>query len=414
MSNAPSKARNLRMSIGILALIFVAYSNQNIAASLAQVAESFPDIPQSTVQLFITFGGIGGMISSFASGPLQRAFSQKTILLAAAFLMFLGVIPVFYTQSFWLVAIIVCVLGFASGLLTSVGPSFISMHFTGEARSRMLGLKMTFQGLGMILFTLLGGFLAVYGWQYNYATFFIAGVAFIVGALFLPAGKPVRAGEADENAEGDTDAAAKARAEERGLKASQFMPILSVVIFSVVCMGSAAAVSSISMHCANWGIGDSSISGIAIACASLGMAIGGIVAPRVIGALKTHTVVTMLVGVVISMLLMGFSRDVIMLCAGTLLFGIVYSIMAAQVMNLLSGILKPSAVPMGMALYSGISSLGHSISVPVVNAFSWVFPWEPATDGFFVMAVFIAICVVVCIVSRYEQRASELISKIGA
>lgn len=412
MSKPATKGSNLRMSIGILTLIFVAYSNQNIAASLAQVAESFPDIPQSTVSLFITYGGIGGMISSFASGPLQRVFSQKQILLAAAFMMFLGVIPVFYTSNFWLVAVIVCVLGFASGLLTSVGPSYISMHFTGETRSRMLGLKMTFQGLGMILFTLLGGFLAVYGWQYNYATFFIAGIAFIIGALFLPSDKPVRKGaESDDNVTGETE---NARAEALGLKASSFMPILSIAIFSIVCMASAAAVSGISMHCANWGIGDSSISGIAIACASLGMAIGGIAAPKVINVLKTHTVATMLAIIVAAELIMGLSRSAIMLCVGTLTFGITYSIMASQVLNLLSGILKPSAIPMGMALYSGISSLGYSASVPVVNLFSFAFPWEPSTDGFFIMAILVAICLVLCVASGYEKKADKLKTEIGA
>lgn len=412
MSKPASKASNLRMSIGILTLIFVAYSNQNIAASLAQVAESFPDISQSTVSLFITYGGIGGMISSFASGPLQRVFSQKQILLAAAFMMFLGVIPVFYTSNFWLVAVIVCVLGFASGLLTSVGPSYISMHFTGEARSRMLGLKMTFQGLGMILFTLLGGFLAVFGWQYNYATFFIAGVAFIIGALFLPGGKPVRKGKDD----GDepSDVPENAAAEKLGLKASSFMPILSIAIFSTVCMASAAAVSGISMHCANWDIGDSSISGIAIACASLGMAFGGIAAPKVINVLKTHTVATMLALIVAAELIMGLSRSVVVLCVGTLAFGITYSIMASQVLNLLSGMLKPSAIPMGMALYSGISSLGYSLSVPVVNLLSFAFPWEPSTDGFFIMAILVAICLVLSVASGYEKKANEIKTEIGA
>ena len=85
------------------------------------------------------------------------------------------------------------------------------------------------------------------------------------------------------------------------------------------------------------------------------------------------------------------------------MFGIYFG----HVLNYLSGILKPSAVPMAMSLNAGISSGCAAMGIPLVNAVGVLYPIPSYTSGFFTIAAILAIVCVAVTVTGFEKKLAS-------
>ena len=410
MSAKPMSEKKMRLRIGVLSAILVGYCSSGLSTGYAELQTSFPEVSIENIMLLSSVLGLTNMASSLLVGVMQRWMSQKTVLVLGLAITLTGIIPVFVSNSFWLLMAVTALIGFGTGMLTGCGPAYISSHFDGEAKTQMLSLKMSVQGAGSIVFSLLGGFLAVYGWQYSYAPFVLVGIALVLCMVLLPHEKPLAEQVKEARSEEEEDTAEQeelARKERDGLGAVSPIPIILIVATSVICM-SASTMAGMALHISSWGFGDSSTAGIVIALMSVGMAVGGVVAPKFIAITKGHTQVACLLLAVCGHLLMGFSRNVFVMGAGSLLFGTVYAIYFGFNLSLLSGILKPSSTPLGMSLNAGISSGIYTCGVPLINLCAGLWPWDAATSGFFTMATVLGIVAVILLVTRFEKKLTEM------
>ena len=402
---------DMRIRIGVLAAIFVGYSSSGLATGYAELQASFPDISIETIMMLTSVMGISNMISSLSVGVLQRWLSQKMVLCIGLAITLTGIIPVFVSNNFWLLMAIVALIGFGTGMLTGCGPAYISNHFTGEARVQMLGLKMSVQGVGSVLFSLVGGALAVMGWQYSYLPFILVGIALVMCVVMLPREKSVHAQamEAEkEQDEGDADesAADLARRERDGLGIASPMPICLIAITCAICMtGSAQA--GVALHLASWNMGNSATAGVVVALMSVGMVFGGAIAPKVIGLFKTHTQAVCLFLAAAGLIIAGLSRNIILFSGVMLVWGAVYAIYFGHNLNYLSGILKPSSVPLAMSLNAGLSSGCFSLGVPIINAFAGFYPWEASTSGFITMGIILAVVCALVVITGFEKKLAN-------
>ena len=398
------------IKIGVLTAIFVGYCSSGLGTSFGELAQAFPEIPVANIMMLASVMGLTNMASSLLVGVMQKWMSQKKVLVLGLAITLAGIIPLFFSHSFYLLAAIVGLIGFGTGMLTGCGPAYISSHFTGEAKTQMLSLKMSVQGVGSIVFSLLGGFLAVYGWQYSYAPFFLVGVALVICVILLPNELPISKQVKEAEEDEATDAAAQeelARKERDGFKALSPVPLLLILATSTICM-CGSSMAGMALHIANWNFGDSSTAGIIIALMSVGMAIGGVIAPKVISITKNHTMVTCIAMVAIGHVLMGISRDAFVMGAGSLTFGTFYAIYFGRNLTHLSSILKPSEAPLGMSLNAGISSGVYTLGVPLINLVAPLYPVDAATSAFFTLAIVCAILFVVVFVTGFERRLSEM------
>lgn len=405
------QSRDMLVRIGVLAAIFAGYSSSGMSAGLGEVQRSFPAVPAETIMLLGTTTTVFNAISSFLVGVMQRWLSQKRVLCLGLLITFLGIAPVFFHESFPLLVAVFALVGFGTGMITGCGPAYISAHFKGEARVQMLGLKMSIQGVGSVLFSLLGGFLAVYGWWNTYLPFFVVGIALFMCVFMLPYEKPVReqAAEAEsqkEEGEASADAVDLARREAEGLTLKSPLPIFTIAAACLFCMSGCIG-NCISLHIEMNGMGNSMVSGIAMASTAVGMIIGGLAAPAVIKLLKTHTLTIVLAITAAAIAVGGITRSVVVLCLMMVVWGAMFGIYFGHVLNYLSGILKPSAVPMAMSLNAGISSGCAAMGIPLVNAVGVLYPIPSYTSGFFTIAAILAIVCVAVTVTGFEKKLAS-------
>lgn len=405
--------KDMTIRIGVLAAIFVGYSSSGLATNYGELQRSFPDVAVETIMMLTSVMGLFNMISSLLVGVMQRWLSQKQVLVLGLVITLTGIIPVFYHQNFYVLMAIVALIGFGTGMLTGCGPAYISGHFKGEARVQMLGLKMSVQGVGSVLFSFLGGALAVFGWWWSYLPFVLVGIALILCVVLLPREKTIRAqaaeAEAEEGSEQDADAADLARREEQGLTLKSPWPLLTIAVTCFICMtGSAQA--GIALHIENNGMGNSATAGTVVAVMSLGMVLGGIIAPKVIAVLKTHTQVVCLAIASAGLFVWGLAPNIVVFTIAGLVWGTVYAIYFGHNLNYLSGILKPSATPLAMSLNAGISSGCFTLGVPIINFFGQFFPMPTYTSGFFTMGgILLVVCLLVLVTGFEKKLAAHML-----
>lgn len=405
--------KDMTIRIGVLAAIFVGYSSSGLATNYGELQRSFPDVAVETIMMLTSVMGLFNMISSLLVGVMQRWLSQKQVLVLGLVITLTGIIPVFYHQNFYVLMAIVALIGFGTGMLTGCGPAYISGHFKGEARVQMLGLKMSVQGVSSVLFSFLGGALAVFGWWWSYLPFVLVGIALILCVVLLPREKTIRAqaaeAEAEEGSEQDADAADLARREEQGLTLKSPWPLLTIAVTCFICMtGSAQA--GIALHIENNGMGNSATAGTVVAVMSLGMVLGGIIAPKVIAVLKTHTQVVCLAIASAGLFVWGLVPNIVVFTIAGLVWGTVYAIYFGHNLNYLSGILKPSATPLAMSLNAGISSGCFTLGVPIINFFGQFFPMPTYTSGFFTMGgILLVVCLLVLVTGFEKKLAAHML-----
>lgn len=398
---------DMRIRMGVLAAIFVGYCSSGLATNYGELQRSFPDVAVETIMMLTSVMGLFNMLSSLLVGVMQRWLSQKQVLVLGLIITLSGIVPVFYHQNFYVLMGIVALIGFGTGMLTGCGPAYISGHFKGEARVQMLGLKMSVQGIGSVLFSFLGGALAVFGWWYSYLPFVLVGIALIMCIVLLPREKTIREqaaeAESEEGAQDDEDAADLARREERGLTLKSPWPILTIAVTCLICMtGSAQA--GIALHIENNGMGNSATAGTVVAVMSLGMVLGGIIAPKVIGIFKTRTQVLCLGLAAAGLFVWGLVPNIVVFTISGLVWGTAYAIYFGHNLNYLSGIMKPSATPLAMSLNAGISSGCFTLGVPIINFFGQFFPMPTYTSGFFTMGIILLVACALILVTGFEKK----------
>lgn len=401
---SPNQTASLGIKIGILSMIMIGYSSSSVGVGLGGMAEDFPNIPETTLMLVNTVVAFTSMLASFSSSFFQRFLSQKQVLMLACVLLLIGVIPFVFHSNFYFVLSIVGVLGFGSGLITSTAPAFISAHFKGEERTKMLGMKMSVQGVGSVVFSLLGGALAAIGWYFAYTTFSLCGIALIVGALFMPHEKPQHRVIAGKDAEGEVPA-------EEGngtLRLTQPMAFLPIVFTTLMCSAITAGNGGLALHIANYDIGSPAFVGIVGAVLSAGMVVGGIIAPKLIALLKCQMLNVAFLCFAIGMAMLGFSREPIMCLVAALLLGTMYSALFTTNLNHVSKLVRPASQPLAMSLVSGVSSLGATLAIPAANAVAGFYPVSASTANMFTGALACLAVSVVAFVTRYERRALKL------
>lgn len=388
--------RERRAELGVLSIVFVAYSGGCVSVSLAEVARAFPSIPSEAVAALVSVSGALGIAGSVLSGLLQRRFSQKEVLVLGTVCMGLGSIPVLFHQSFAVLAAAVAFTGLGCGLLTSTAPAYISRVFAGEGRRRMLGAQMSLQGFGSMAFTLAAGALATLAWWLGYAVYLVSFASAAIGVALLPAGP-------DDGA--STGAEPSAPAPREGLSLGHPLPVGLVALLTLLCLACAAPWGGMSLHCSANGIGGSGLTGLVLGCIDAGMVLGGAISPRLARALRENTIFVLFLGVAAGLLAMGLARNGALMCIAALVFGLSYACIYPRVLALLGDLLSPDALPAAMALESALTSLGYTLGTPLIQAVGVVWPGHAATLGFYVMSALAAAIAALLAVTRLEARA---------
>lgn len=365
-----------KLQLGLIILIFVANIATGITPALAKIGNAFPEVGRSQLQLIISIAALLSFVASLIAGKLQSIVSQKAVVLAGAAFLSLGCLPLLFQSNFTFLLVVSVFLGGGSGLMTATIPALIARYFEGEARTSMLGKKTGYQGLGTMLMTFLGGVLAVYGWQYNYAIFIIAIVAFVCGLFLLPNDPVLKKAKAGKKVALESD-------NSKFVVASLTISVLLALAVTLTML-SAVLSNNMALHADIKGIGDSSISGLALSFNSLGTILAGFVASNVVKILKERTLLVSYLMMAGGLLIIGMLHLKIGLILGALVFGLGYGTVMTRLLFLITSLLKSTSVPVGMSLFSALTSLGFAFAPMLMNAVAGLFSDNLATASFMV------------------------------
>ncbi len=133
---------------------------------LSDIAAAFPN-RKEFVQYLITLPSLFMMFSSLLTNNLSKKISLKLIAVISIFIItFAGISP-YWINSFGYLLYTRCMMGIGLGLLNTVVMSLPALYFNdSNTRDSAVGIQSAFVCVGGILFNILSGTVAIYGWKY--------------------------------------------------------------------------------------------------------------------------------------------------------------------------------------------------------------------------------------------------------
>ena len=135
-------------------------------------------INYSQLGTILMFFSIGASLASFFSGFLIETFSLKKVLRTGAIVGIIGLIAIYFTSNYYLLMLVIFIIGLGMGTMNVSGNSLASKVFT-ENRGKMMNLFHFFFGMGAALAQIYAPFIINLGFAWE-AVYSFAGVLLLI------------------------------------------------------------------------------------------------------------------------------------------------------------------------------------------------------------------------------------------
>lgn len=361
--------------ITVLAPSFALMSTLTVSPALARIAEAFPDLSVSAVQLLNTIPFLAALPLILLSGQLASRFTKKRLLCAALILAISGgLMPLLFHDSYPLLVFSTAIFGLGFGIITPISTALVHEHYAGHEQLRMVGFQSAVIGLGGVCFTNIGGYLASLCWWYSYFAFFLL-VPVLVLVLCLPKG-------------------AKDGAPPR--MKGFFSPTLVFVILLIFFSSGLTSIfnTNLAMFIEQAGLGGPGTAGAAMSVFSIANIAGGVLAGWLISRMKNATLTLVFLISGLGYLFIYISPALAALFAAAFLYGFFFSLRMPAAFQRATMAAPPGAGTFAIAFVSAASYLGQFLSPFFINPLGAVFQPGAAVKfllGAFLFAVLAAI-----------------------
>lgn len=175
--------------ITVLSPSFALTSIVAIASALAKIAEAFPDVSVSAVQLLTAIPSLVAIVVILFSGYFASWITKKRIVTISMALMLIGgLLPIAFHTQFYHLVISSVIFGLGYGGISPLTTALINEHYSQDEQPTMLCFQSAVIGIGGVLFSYLGGKLASICWWYAYYSYLLF-IPILLLVLFLPTGR---------------------------------------------------------------------------------------------------------------------------------------------------------------------------------------------------------------------------------
>lgn len=193
------KAQYIKDGIGIYAATATIMSILIPVPVLASIAQAFPEVPMTTVQLIAAIPSLLAIVANFVTAKLATRFTPRVRTIAACFFyVAAGLVGYFLHDNFAMLIVASCLAGFGMGGVQNSIASLITNSFDGDARGAAFGLCSVFVGLGGFVYVSMAAALGAEAWYNAYLGYFVVLVLIVLQLIFLPKGvleEPTAKGE---------------------------------------------------------------------------------------------------------------------------------------------------------------------------------------------------------------------------
>ncbi len=290
------------------------------------------------------------IIVTIVAGKLQEYIPIKALVIVGILCFIVGgIVPAFLT-SFTAILALRVVFGIGVGLAQTLSSALVGMHFEGAERQKVMGIQTSAQMIGAAVMMFASGYLAKIRWEAIFWVHILAVLSLIVVLVCLPMDKPMR------------KAAGNGFGEKVKLTGSSIRWAVTLTIFFFAGM---ILAQFISLFMQEHGIGGAAESGNATLLFAIGGFLAGLIYGKLNGALKNFTLTAGCLLGVIAYLIIAFSKGVGMAYVGSFIYGGCISVVMACIMTATAMSVKPSAIPLAIAVTTCGQNLG-SYFCPVV------------------------------------------------
>lgn len=180
--------RRLLEKISILGLSLMLVSTFAVTPALPAMIAEFAGqgISGSQVEGLITVTSLAIMASLLLNPLLSRYLPETQMISLGLVLLAAGGSLPLLTQVFWQIFLGRLVLGFGLGLINARAITIINRHYQGQERLQVLGLRSSAEVLGAAGLTALVGLLLPYGWSSSFAIYLMALLILGLYLAFVP------------------------------------------------------------------------------------------------------------------------------------------------------------------------------------------------------------------------------------
>lgn len=333
---------------------------------LANIAQSFPDVPITTIQLMVTLPSLLAIPSGLVVSKLAYKFYKKHVAIFFTVLyMISGILPVFFHDNMYQLLFSAAMVGVSMGGLQNPMTTIIPDYFDGESRGIVLGLLSTFICFGGMIYTQVASRLGASDWTKAFYAYGIM-IIFLVGEIvFMPKGKleekPTKGNHA------------KVPGEVIWLCVMGFVFYTCYQVFN----------SNEALLIVERQLGGTIEAGYAsAACTGAGILAGVIVGPW-LKMFKKHSITATFATTCIGLVLCVVSQNIILLCVGGFITALGYQTFTPIAGMKASEASELMGMAFNMALVNALCSCGQALSPFTTSALTT--PWGHSLTSLFIL-----------------------------
>ena len=352
---------NKKQMVGIFAFCFTAMTTNMTMGIIAYIMQSYSNVSPTIVSNLLAMPPLVGTVYAFCVGFLHKKIPGKYLMLAAQGALFLyGMIFLFFGGNAPIGVLLAAagLAGIGQGSNNTLLAIALSEAVPDEnRRGGVLGICMSVMNIGGVLFTTLGGALAVNRWNNAYYLCFIVLAGMALQLLFLPLGKCSEAAEP-----GQQKASGKLPWKVWLISGHYFIFFLALYVF-----GLNVSEYVITTH----QLGTSVESGIAASMVTMGGVLAGVLFGVYSKALKKFTV-PVLMGMTVVGLVIPIFITTSILAIYTCGFLLGFAMMGANpyIIGMLGRIVPKEQYSKALGVFSGFMNGGMVVAVTVIAFFT--------------------------------------------
>lgn len=389
---------SLRIKVGIFSLSMLSMATLLMSPVLGAIAGAFPSSGINQIQMILSVANLTGIVAAFVVGRIALSISKRTIaLVGSAMTCVFGLIPYFFHSQ--LVVLIICsgLIGVSVGFITNVIPGLIADYFSVEERQGAMGKQVSFVSIGTMFLMFLSGNLGAGLWYRSYLTYVFAGIVFLIAWVCLP-----KTNVEDHNPQQEKHSVTDV--------INKRVLIIALMGFCFMVVNNAFN-NNISLLITQNNLGGSDISGLVTMLAQLGGLITGLCVGRVSKVIKSHMIAFAFVIEGVSLLILAVAGNLPLAIIGSFLSGAGQAMFFSQAPFLITILVHPILIPMGMAVLSTANSVGGFLSPTIINFLNQAFVGSTAAGAMLVGCVLSIIVAVGAILSNFQKKSMRLLGQ---
>lgn len=352
-----TKSEKTKAKFACLSLAILIMSTSTVGVALGDMAIAFPDVPTTTVQLVIGLPGLTGMPMALIGIPIAQRISCKKLLIIIQFVFVISGCSVFFLTNFTWILVMRAIMGVAKGMYTPILIATISYLFHDNERAQVLGFRNAVTMAGGALFSFVGGYLALIGWQYVYLIYIIGVPVALIAMFCLPNVKLPKV---------------EKKKERQRIPLNQKVNYAVVVtackaLLLIIAVNASAA--NLSMHVFETGIGDSSGTGIANALMMGAGMVSGIIVGKLFVKCRKYTVTIGIAGQAVGLFLTGIAPNIVIVVIGQIIIGFALACYEPILQTLMTRAANPKYIIVAIGIYSFCQNFGQFISPYLITPF---------------------------------------------